>query len=153
MTREERIFHSMYIPEPNSGCYLWEGPLHNWGYGWFHINGEHHRAHRYAWSLVNGPVPDGLHVLHRCDTPGCVNPDHLFVGTHKKNMEDKAQKGRVRGGKRYVACLTDSQARMIRQIYTTWNISQREIARRVGVSQRTINRAIHGVLATRSIAE
>lgn len=69
-----------------------------------------------AWMLTNGPIPDGLQVLHRCDNPPCVRPDHLFLGTIMDNMHDKAQKGRTaRGEKNGQAKLTPKQVRMIRK--------------------------------------
>lgn len=80
------------------GCWLYMG-FRKWdGYGWLarKRNGKssYLTAHRYAWILTNGEVPDGLHVLHRCDNPPCCNPAHLFLGTHQDNMADKARKGR-----------------------------------------------------------
>lgn len=84
-------------PEPNSGCWLWEGTLTNTGYG--HINRGGAGAgnvlvHRFMWEQANGPVPDGLWVLHRCDVRVCCNPDHLFLGTPLDNMRDMHVKGR-----------------------------------------------------------
>lgn len=81
-----------YIPEPNSGCWLWTGTLHPDGnYG---IKGMY-KAHKLFYEMMFGPVPDGLCVCHTCDVPCCVNPDHLWLGTHLENMRDKARKGRV----------------------------------------------------------
>lgn len=54
-------------------------------------------AHRRSWEMVNGPIPEGMHCLHRCDTPACVNPAHLFLGTQADNMQDKSRKGRAVG--------------------------------------------------------
>ena len=77
------------------GCWCWTGALNTDGYGNFTT--EHRtsiRAHRFAWQLTNGPIPAGLHVLHNCDHPSCVRPDHLFLGTRHDNMRDMASKGR-----------------------------------------------------------
>ena len=78
-----------------SGCWLWLGPRDGDGYGRFWINGRKTSAHRLAWTLAHGEIADGLHVLHRCDRPACVNPDHLALGTHWQNMADRDAKGRT----------------------------------------------------------
>jgi hypothetical protein len=82
-------------PEPNTGCWLWTGSVIEDGYG--RLKG-HTRAlvlaHRFAWEATFGPIPDGFQVLHECDTPPCINPDHLFLGTHTDNMRDMSAKGR-----------------------------------------------------------
>lgn len=85
------------------GCWLWTASLRNKGYGAFayRLNRRviQDRAHRFSWLLAFGPVPDGLFVLHRCDTPACVRPDHLFLGTNADNVRDMMAKGRhVVGG-------------------------------------------------------
>lgn len=86
------------IPEPNSGCWLWDGRYSKSGYGTLGggRKGERVQAHRLMWEAVNGPIPGGLLVCHRCDVRGCVNPDHLFVGTAKDNTRDMMVKGRAR---------------------------------------------------------
>ena len=90
---EER-FHGFYIPEPNSGCWLWFGGVGEFGHGTMNIEGRQNQAHRVSWELHNGPVPDDLWVLHRCDNPPCVNPEHLFLGTCLDNHHDMIAKGR-----------------------------------------------------------
>ena len=90
------------IPEPTSGCHLWIGAVAGWGYGSTRIGGKNMRAHRAVWELTNGPIPHGLWVLHRCDNPLCVNPLHLFLGTHSDNMRDVVQKHRHAGQKKAV---------------------------------------------------
>jgi hypothetical protein len=90
-------FKAKCVPEPNTGCWLWLQPDIRGGrisYGHFRIDRRPMGAHRASWLLYRGEIPAGAHVLHRCDTPSCVNPDHLFLGTHDDNMRDMAQKGR-----------------------------------------------------------
>lgn len=83
------------------GCWDWRGKKWRNGYGVFVVDAELQvAAHRFAWELVNGPVPDGLWVLHSCDNPPCTRLDHLFLGDRKANMEDCARKGRTYNGKK-----------------------------------------------------
>lgn len=77
-----------------SGCWIWQGGVDQDGYGKVKRFGKTIRAHRLFYEHHTGPVPDGLWVLHRCDTPLCVNPDHLWVGTQLENEQDKDAKGR-----------------------------------------------------------
>lgn len=79
-------------------CWLWNAAKHKDGYGRFYFNNRNQRAHRIAWILTNGDIELGLNVCHKCDTPLCVNPNHLFLGTHSDNTNDKVSKGRARGG-------------------------------------------------------
>lgn len=90
------------IPEPNSGCWLFSGGTAGAGYGRFSCAAASNYAHRAAWLAFKGPIPAGLMVLHRCDTPCCVNPDHLFLGTSQDNLRDMIGKGRA-GFQRYPA--------------------------------------------------
>ena len=90
-------FHDKIAYEPNSGCWLWTGAINTLGYG---LIGLGHRsdgiakAHRVSYQLHKGEISTGLCVLHRCDNPYCVNPDHLFLGTLSDNMKDCVQKKR-----------------------------------------------------------
>lgn len=89
----ERIKSRVSVNE--RGCWIWNGPIFKDGYGAIGIRRTGaHRAHRVSYSTFVGPIPDGLWVLHRCDTPACVNPEHLFIGTAKDNAADKEAKGR-----------------------------------------------------------
>lgn len=127
------------MPEPNSGCWLWLGYTDSVGYGMICLGGKKGvRAHRLSYEMAHGPVPEGLDVLHRCDTRSCVNPDHLFAGTHAQNMEDMRKKGRVAHGEGHVrARLTADQVMQIRCSTRT----SRDLAREFGVNQSTISQA------------
>lgn len=83
------------------GCWLWTGATTSTGYGHLTKGGHDGRpvkAHRLAYELANGPIPDGLEVCHHCDTPLCVRPDHLFLGTRRENLGDAMRKGRMATG-------------------------------------------------------
>jgi len=77
-------FEDSYIPEPNSGCWLWIDKIDKDGYGEM----RSHRAHRFSFELYKGQIPEGLYILHKCNIPSCVNPDHLYPGTAKDNSRD-----------------------------------------------------------------
>lgn len=79
----------------DEACWPWRGStVPPWGYGKLTIRGHGQRAHRVSYELAYGPIPKGLFVCHKCDNPGCVNPKHLFLGTHSDNMRDCVRKGR-----------------------------------------------------------
>ena len=103
------------------GCWLWTGATTYYGYGSIDIDGRPYRAHRLSWELHNGSIPEGLNVLHTCDNPPCVRPDHLWLGTHAENMRDRDFKGRLvpppirRGEDANAAKLTAEQVLAIRE--------------------------------------
>lgn len=83
---------------PAAGCWRWMGSLNQDGYGQIGFTSRKLiHAHRAAWLLTHGEIPRGLQVLHTCDNPPCVNPAHLWLGTHADNMADASRKGRLRG--------------------------------------------------------
>lgn len=111
LNKYEKRFHSKYIPVPESGCWLWEeGKVATsrpgGGYGLFYPgpdfnSGKQITAHRYSYFLHTGHAPTtNEHVLHKCDTPSCVNPYHLVLGTHDDNMKDRAKKNRVNASRK-----------------------------------------------------
>lgn len=127
-------------------CIMWEGYTTPKGYGRRTVKGRPVLAHRHAWFLANGPIPDGLCVLHRCDNPGCINVDHLFLGTNQDNVDDKMSKGRHRsptGSEVYNAKLTEDHVHWMRMAAGMGRTGA-SIARQLGVSRATACRAING---------
>ena len=84
-----------------STCWEWMGARTTAQYGEISRNYEIHLTHRISWKLFNGPIPDGMHILHHCDNPPCWNPEHLFLGDNQANTDDKIAKGRMRHGHSY----------------------------------------------------
>ena len=87
------------VTKKRNGCWTWKGPLHPAGYAYttiYETNKKMH-AHRASFLIFKGEIPNGLYVCHKCDNPSCINPDHLWAGTAKENMQDAKSKGRLRG--------------------------------------------------------
>lgn len=128
------------------GCWYWTGPLSDKGYGRVSYHGKSRLAHRISWILKNGEIQNGLFVCHRCDTPACVNPNHLFLGTQKDNMQDASIKKRFIGkiGESHPkAKLSDMAVRIIRECIIN-GFSVVEIGRYFGVKKFTIYRIKSG---------
>ena len=135
----------------STGCWMWMGKKDEQGYGVIDIQGKHKKVHRIAWELTYGPIPARMLVCHKCDNTSCVNPDHLFLGTQKDNMQDCARKGRTNphinplnqsGEKNNFAKLTRTQVEEIRVMKNTTELTQRSIAKIFGISDSQVGRII-----------
>lgn len=154
LTDKERFWPKVQKTET---CWLWTASANEQGYGRMTVNGKGVAAHRYSYELAYGPIPDGLNVLHRCDRPACVRPDHLFVGTQADNVVDMVTKGRQRcpkGEEHYWrkhpeffllkgqnnphAKLTDEQVLEIRRRYAEGGVTQVQLGKEYGVRQTLI---------------
>jgi len=124
-----------------SGCWLWTASLNNEGYGKIRVKDKIKSAHRVSYELHIGKIPNGLCVLHDCDIPACVNPDHFFLGTVPDNNEDKVKKGRqAKGSKVHGAKLNEADIPEIRKDLKEGSLTQQEIAAKFGVSKVQISR-------------
>lgn len=144
MPRLSRLeYFKSKLSEPNErGCILWTGCKTGNGYGRF--SGLQLRAHRFAWELAKGPIPEGLLVLHKCDVRLCCNPDHLFLGTQAENVADRDRKGRTSKGERhYLAKLSDAQIESIKARVLRGE-RQNKIAKEYGVSTSFVSMAVAG---------
>jgi hypothetical protein len=153
MKFEERFWSKV---EKGPDCWIWKGsalkpPRH--AYGQICAGGHQGKlllAHRVAYELLVGPIPDGMSVLHRCDNPRCVNPAHLFLGTQSENTKDAVTKNRWTqhgepGEENPSAVLTWPQVDSIRELYRKGDASLSELAQRFGVGKSTIHDIIHEV--------
>lgn len=132
---QERL--TKYIPIPETGCWLFAGRWTGQKYGSYKAGGGHYRAaHRFFYERFVGPIPDGMLVCHKCDTPPCVNPSHLFLGTTTDNAQDRKRKGRqdYSGERNGRALLTWPEVLEIRAA----PVGGKQLADRYGVSAKTI---------------
>lgn len=134
--------------DPTGDCWLWTAYTKPDGYGQFTVRkGKFYNAHAVSYALTAGPVPPGMVVCHRCDNPPCVNPDHLFLGTHRDNMHDMSAKGRAvhsRGEQQHNARLSEADVREIKSFPERRGL-RAELARRYGVSHTTITKIRSGL--------
>lgn len=145
---EDRFWEKVSIKDTDD-CWEWQANI-IYGYGMFTLNKKQVRAHQWSWKYFYGEIPEGLCVLHTCDNRICVNPNHLFLGTHKDNAVDRQNKGRTKiphifGENHKLAKLNDDLVRQIRFLRTQ-NMSYVEIANAIGsiVDYRTVGKVISG---------
>lgn len=148
----DRFWSKVSIADANE-CWNWQGAKDNLGYGRFHVGISRNAAmlaHRVAFGIATGDTPEA--VCHRCDNPSCCNPSHLFGGTRADNNLDMAIKGRNRvekptlqGEKHPQAKLSNADVLEIRALYAAGGITQRQLADRFGVCQRSINKAVRSI--------
>lgn len=130
----ERIWQ--YVNKTD-GCWLWTASVDRKGYGKITVRtGEKTKwviAHRAVYELLVGPIPEGMHLLHHCDNPLCVNPSHMFIGTNDDNIRDMIAKGRNNKGEdQHCAKLTESQVIEIRRKLAS--VDQKTLANEYGVT-------------------
>ena len=141
------------VNKTEGGCWLWTGAISRNGYGNMGCKIDEKQrsvqAHRLSWFLHLGEIPTGLCVCHHCDTPSCVNPDHLFLGTMKDNMQDAQRKGRMsnscgqlRGEAHYRSKLTATNVVEIRTRYRPTIVTMPMLASEYGVSRSTIKAVV-----------
>jgi len=146
----QRRFMNRIEVVPETGCWEWQGKLGPFGYGGFSIGGKTTTAHRAGWRLFKGDVPKNIEVCHKCDNPKCVNPDHMFLGTHEENMKDAWQKERfanrriLRGEGIGTSKLTDYDVLEIRRLRSGEGKTMEEIAIMFDVTKGTIWKVISG---------
>jgi hypothetical protein len=139
------IFYNKSYPEPNTGCWLWCGFYDDDGYGVMSHRTGFKTAHRYSYFIHNGDFDRKLNVLHKCDNPCCVNPDHLFLGTQTDNNMDKVKKGRAAKGERHgMRLITRQDVYNIYNTYIKGIYSQRDLSKLTKVKYSVIGNILRG---------
>lgn len=137
-------FLTNFTPSDGDACWLWTGRLSADGYGVMWLHRQFWLAHRYSYTHHRGPIPHGMCVLHSCDVPACVNPDHFFIGTQLDNIADMVAKGRLvpppaaHGHRNPGSKLTADQVASIRSRYVPKTITLAQLAAEFGVSESTV---------------
>lgn len=142
----EDRFRQHVSPPNERGCMLWTGTMDKKGYGELGLPDHTKiRAHRLSYQMAKGAIPANTCVLHRCDTPSCVNPSHLFLGSLRDNMDDKTAKGRqAKGESNGTAKLTKSIVLKAKQQFAE-GATFSQLSRQYRVTRTAIRNAVHGV--------
>jgi hypothetical protein len=132
----------------DSGCWLWLGSKRNGGYGHFYDGNKLVATHRFSYELYKGKIENNLLVCHKCDVRNCVNPDHLFLGTHKDNAIDMVNKNRqnnadTSGINNGMVKINEKDVINIRNEYKLGNISAEKLGKKYGISESQTLRIIH----------
>lgn len=146
MTEAEKARFWGRVRKSDTGCWLWLGWRLPSGYGMVRYEGRDVGAHRVSWELTHGALPAGAFVLHRCDNPPCVRPDHLFLGSAKSNTQDMLRKGRhrvERGAQHHAARLGEDEALEIR-LRAASGASQHALAAEFCISPQAVNDIVRG---------
>lgn len=133
------------VPDPMTGCWLWTGHVNKKGYGSVSYKGRQWQAHRLIYTLLKGPIPEGMVLMHSCDTPACINPSHLQPGTDKENAWDRERKHRrkvPKGEKNWSAGVTDKQADEVRELRKA-GYQLESIVKTTGVHYSTVRRILY----------
>lgn len=137
----QQRFESKVAYEPLCGCHLWTGAVNKFGYGKLSVGGNKWEfAHRISYKLHKGEIPEDMCVLHTCDNPACVNPEHLYLGDYKQNANDRETRNRGNHaiGTRHGRCkLTPDKVREMRQTYNAHKFSFRQLGKIYGVDGKT----------------
>lgn len=142
---EERFWEKVDVRGPDE-CWEWTASKLGGGYGGIWDGSKMARAHRVAWTLEIGSIPNNYHVCHHCDNPRCVNVEHLFLGAHQDNIQDAANKGRLACGEAHGnSRLTEEKVRRARRLYEEGGVTFEALGRQLGVSYRAVRRAVRGI--------
>lgn len=125
-------------------CWEWTAGRHAcFGYGVYRYEGKPQYAHRVSWKITNGSIPKGLHILHRCDNPPCVNPGHLYTGTSADNVRDRDTRGNGAVNRRKLSVARIREIKLIRMMYKKYVISQKELTALFGEHKSTMSKIIN----------
>lgn len=142
---EERFWSKVIMSSSTKVCWEWLAGTYTNGYGQFRFGKKKVKAHRFSYELEFGKIPNNLNVLHKCDNKLCVNPHHLFLGTHQDNMKDKVNKNRqskAQGIKNGMAKLTENVIIEIRKKYKSGLSTQRQLAKEYNISFKQIHNIV-----------